>query len=647
MPGVGTTHHIELGGHYYMVRPGSYMKKVAPQFGARFSTGDPDWNNLSMWQHWSQKCFIGGYDQDIWSDDAMYDEGIGLDTTDHEKITLSRDLTKGTGANWNIGGSTNVTGWKAIVYNNILYVLGMTNAGVNSKLYKYDPATDGWVVQTAFTDMCARSIGTFDGKLFIGGLRTSDSTPRLVYSSGAIASYTNVANPSSGATVTVYAMRSFQQRLYVAYGATIFRLKDDLTWDGNVLFYKANANSESNRIVAMEPHLGFLYMISNNGHIHRTDGNTTFDIWNWDGNTEGVAIRSFDGRLFVLTFEYTSATDIGYGVLYQMSGSAVTQLKRFGEGQTKATRVGNLTVYDRRLFYGASNLLGFGARDGFGVAAYDPIEDAHSVMCSNSDTTTYATGGLPYTNLIVDDQIFFNQKLFVFVRGHGAFKTPYQYRDQVRANKTYNITAIGGAPGPQNGGWLTSSTYDAGTAGVKKLWRKVSFDIATPTNTSAAFEYSLDNGSTWTTIGTLTTVATRRDVSYFLNNIIGTSFKLRITLRSTVATATPVFYGFVVSYLPVVEPNWMWSFTIVLASKMDLLDGTRASAVDTEAEFAFLRGLYRTKQLVHFTDAEGESWSTGGQPGALIYDMTIAMRDLNQPLEGEVSIVLLESVETY
>ena len=51
MPGVGTTHHISLGGHYYLLKPASYQKRVAPQFGARFTTGDPDYNNLSFWQH--------------------------------------------------------------------------------------------------------------------------------------------------------------------------------------------------------------------------------------------------------------------------------------------------------------------------------------------------------------------------------------------------------------------------------------------------------------------------------------------------------------------------------------------------------------------------------------------------------------------
>lgn len=647
MPGVGTTHHVEIGGHYYMVRPGSYLKKAAPQFGARFTTGDPDFNNLSLWQHWAQRCFIGGVDQDLFADDAMYDQAIGLDTSGHEKVILSRDLARGAGANWTISSSTANAdaGFKAIIYNSTLYVATMPSTSVDSHLWKYDPSTDGWTRITSLdtSDIVIRSIGTFDGKLFIGGTAIAGG-PKLIYSSGALAAWTTVTNPA-GVSGSVRAMRAFQQKMYVAYNTNIWRMKDDQTWDGNTVFYKANQNSDSNYILAMETHLGFLYMLSQNGHVHRTDGNSTFDIWSWDGQTYGVSIKSFDGRLFILTFEFTNTASTGWGVLYQMSGSAVTQLKRFGKDD-KATLIGNMVVYDRRLWYGASNLLGFGDRSGFGVACYDPVEDAHSIPITNSDTTTYATGGATGPNLVVDDQIFFQGKLFAFVRGHGAFFTPYKYRDLYTSGRRFDTTAAGGSTASTNGGWLTTSTYDAGTPGVKKLWRKIIVDAEIVANTSITVDYSINNGTSWTQLTAITTVSARRQFEFYLNNIISTSFKLRFTLRSTSSTATPTFYGFVVSYLPVPEPNWMWSFTLVLAEKMVLLDGTTA-VVDTEAELTFLSTTWRTKQLVTFTDAEGVQWSTGGSPGALIYDITFALRDLNQPLEGEVTLTILEAVETY
>src|SRR3546814_4970647 len=97
-----------------------------------------------------------------------------------------------------------------------------------------------------------------------------------------------------------------------------------------------------------------------------------------------------------------------------MSGSAMTQLKRWGDN-THATRIGNMLVYDRKLWYGASNLLGSTAdRDGFGVACYDPIEDAHSIFATSGDTSTFGTGSLPFNHFIVDDQIFFGGYLFAF-----------------------------------------------------------------------------------------------------------------------------------------------------------------------------------------------------------------------------------------
>lgn len=650
---VGTTTHLAIAGREYIVKPGSYVKRQAPQFGARFATGDPDYNNLSMWQHWGQNCFIGGVDQEEFQDDAMYDEGVGVDTFEHKRVTLSRDLARGSGLNWTLGGTAVAAqGYKAIVYNGVLYVLTFPTTGV-SQLWSYSPGTDGWTRVTSFDTpaVTARSIATNDGKLFIGGVANGTTTPKLVYSSGALAAWTVRANPAGVPTNRgIYAMRSFQQRLYVAFGTSIWRLKDDQTWDGSTVFYKADMDSESNYIIAMETHLGFLYMLSQNGHIHRTDGNATFDIWSWDGQTQGSAIRSFDGRLFVLTFEFTNTGDAGYGCLYQMSGSAVTQLKRWGNG-TSATRIPNMTVHDRKLFYGASNLLGFGARLGFGVAGYDPIEDAHAIVASNSDTVTYASGAAPYTNFIVDEQFFFGGFMFVFVRGFGGFKTVYRPFDFRANGRFYDSSAAGVAVGSKNGGWFTTSTYDAGTPGVKKLWRKVVIDYRLPSvATSILPEYSVDGGQTWVALAALTTTNgltnQRGRFEYWLNNIIGTSLKLRFTLRTTGSSQTPIFYGFVVSYIPIPEPNWIWSFTIPLATTIQNANSTGNLAYDTEAEMLFLENTHRSKVLVSFTDIDGKIWASNG-PGVLIHDIEFRVPQMTQPLEGDVIITLLEAVETY
>jgi len=649
VPTVGTTHNLALGGHYYMIRPGSYIKRAAPQFGARFSSGDPDYNNLSLWQHWAQKCFVGGMDAPEFADDAMYDDGVGVDTSTHEQVTLSRDLAKGSGSNWDIGGTTTVR--RFFIYNSLLYCITMPSYGTNSVIYKYDQATDGWTLIKTFTDMTARSVMVFDGKVFVGGKKQDQSASKLEYSSGALGAWSTQANPTGVGSSAVTAMKSFQQRLYCAFGVLVWRLKDDLTWDGSTVFYKANATSDSNYVTAMEVHLGFLYMLSLNGHVHRTDGNATFDIWSWDGNTNGVSIKSFDGRLFIATYEFTDAAAEGFGALYQMSGSAVTLLKRWGK-DGESTTLGSLMVYDRRMFYGASNLLGI--RAGFGIAMYDPIEDAHSIVASNGNSVTYARGAAPYTNYAVDDVIAYGGYLWSSVRAHGAFKTPYRYRDYWRGVRSYDTTFAGGSVGALNGGWFTTSTYDAGTPGLRKLWRKVVVDYLLPTTAcSIVVEYSLDGGTTWTgLISSISsangaTIGARSRKEYWLENKISVSVKLRVTMRSTDGTKTPVFFGFVVSYLPVPEPNWLWTFSIVLNEKQVLVDGTTA-VVDTATELAFLRDSYRTKQLLAYIDVDGTLWATGGQPGVLIYDIEFRVfNPSSTPLEGEVIVTLLEAVETY
>lgn len=730
---VGIRSHLSIGSHEYLVRPGSYIKRQAPQFGARFTTGDPGLNNLSFWQHWAQRSWIGGVDQDVWSDEHMYDQGVGVDTTGENEVRLARGLTRGPGSNWDIGSATTVAvqGYRSIVYDGALYVLTRPNTTNYSWLYRYDPQVQQWTRLTSLdaSQITGRCIGVFDGRLFIGGSALNTSVGKLVYSSGDLTTWATVVNPASlnetsggavtgvaatdiittatahgfqiddqvqlatitggvglvvstsyyvipgsftsttfqlsatlgGAAInfttditagtiakivvsTVTALRAFQQKLYVSYSVQVWRMDFDATWDGNTIFYRANLNSESDGIVSMATHFGFLYMLSEDGHIHRTDGSTTFDIWSWDGQTEGISIKSFDGRLFILTFEYSSDSDIGYGVLYQMSGSAVTQLKRWGD-EADATRIGSMTVYDRLLFYGASNLLGFGDTNGFGLAVYDPAEDAHSIAMSNTDQVTYPPGSAPFRNYLVDDQAFFEGTAFVFVRGFGAFMTPYSVRDAEEGVRRYDVSSAGSSVAPLNGGWFTTSTYDAGTPGLLKLWRKITVDAEVLTNTSIVIEYSIDDGATWVVAATRSTPAARGLLEYWLENVKGSSFKLRFTLRSSDATVSPSLHAIQVSYVPLPEPNWLWTFTIVLSELQEGVDGV-SRAVDTEAEMSYLSGLHRTKELVKYVDIDGERWTASG-PGVLIYDIEFRVAQMTQPLEGEVVITLLEAVEEY
>lgn len=651
MSDVGTTHHVKVGSHYYMVKPGSYQKRAAPTFGARFSTGDPDFNNLSIWQHWAQSCWIGGVDAPLWADDAMFDDSIGIDSTIHEQFSLGRALYPGEGDDWtaSMGEDAGGAGGTFVIYNNTLYWVTFSTGGEASTLWKYVPADDGWVENAVFKtrDLAARCAGTFAGKFFIGGTDISATHPKLLYSSGALTSWPKTANPFkiTAPSDAVRSLKSFQGKLYACFGTKIFRLTNKLKWDGNTVFYQANQNSDSNYIHKMEVHAGFLYMLSRNAHLHRSDGNTTFDMWSWDGGTYGQAIRSFDGRLFILTHEYAADDTLGYGSLYQMSGSAMTLLKRWGK-EDKSTIINSMTVYDRKLFYGASNLLGFGdGAEGFGVAVYDPIEDAHSIIASNQDTETYPTGDTGGDSTVLD-QTFFQGNMYVAVYGHGIFKTRWVPLDKKHGLAVYDTSANGSELAAQNGGWLATSTYDAGTPGLNKLWQKISIDYVNPSGCGIVLEYSIDNGESYHVISEISGTTVRRSRDFWLQNVISTSIKLRITLRSTDATKTPTVYAYVASYIPVPEPDWLWTFTIVLADKMQLLDGTVETLVPQD-EIDYLGALFRCKRLIRFKDAEGIDWSIDGLPGVLIYDMSVLLKDLNQTIEGEVILTLLEAVEDY
>lgn len=639
MPAVGTTHHVKLGTQYLTLRPGSYVKKPAPQFGARFTSGDPDFNSLSIWQHWAQRCWIGGMDAEDWVDDSMFDESVGMATFNHEHMTLARDLKKGSGAGWTPAGDAASVPRKFIVYNGILHCLNIVPSAQGS-LIKYDVSTNTWAAAGAAFGATFRvkCIAAFDGKLFIGGI--DGATPRLYYSTGALAAWTLHTNPT-GVTEAITAMRTFGGKFYVAYGKQVWRAKDDQTWDGNTVFYQAGMNSDSNYITTMEPHLGFLYMLSQNGHIHRTDGNNTFDIWSWDGGTYGIALRSYDGKLFVSTYEYVDTTAVGWGVLYQFTGSAVTELKRWGKVD-QATTLGGLIVHDRRLFYGASNL--FGIESGFGVAVYDAVEDGHSIFASDQDTATYAVSGTGGQSNLVDDVIYYAGKIFCSVRTHGIFYTEYQFRGgsvstmtTVAHRSSYDI----------GGGWLTTSTYDAGTPGLDKLWRRIVLDARIPVAAGTiTVSYSVDGGVSYTALTALAySDGLRKNYTLHLD-ATASSFKLKFAMTTPSASSSPIIWGFNVSYLPLPEPNWMWDFTAVIAEKIVLQDGTEET-VDTEAVMDYFSDLWRTQSLTTFTDIDGTIWSTGGEAGVLVYDMVLSIRDFTRPYEGEIRFTLLEAAESY
>lgn len=500
MPDIPDKYHVELAGYKVMLEPGGYAKQPAPLFGARTSGGDPSYNNLSTWQHWVQHCWAGGIGAEDWVDDSMYDYGVGVDSTTHEQLRLSRDLTRPTGGNLNSGSRTEKR--QFYIFNDVLYCITYPAAGsTTSYLWKFTSNT--WSVSHTFTSWSARCIYGWNGYLAVGGQGGSIYT-----ATDPDGSWTE-RTPPSGVTGTVRAMCGYKGglvnntdggvRLYVAYENQIWRRKANWSVDGDTTFYEAVT---ADRITQFRVHLGFLWFSSNNGNIYRTDSNNTFDIWSFDGHTRITSLQSYDGKLFVATYEYTDTTDVGQGVLYQMTGSAMTQLKRWGNFN-KATIIGGMVVYDRKLYYGASGLWSMnkdsGGTDlgGFGVAVYDAVEDAHSIWATNMDTTTYADSSGVGRDWVVDDVVFYGGYIHAAVRGHGNFRTPLAYRDYLTAAAKYNTTATT-ATGTSSQGFIVSSDYDGGTPGLLKLWQQILVQVDLASHlTGVRVYYSLDEGTTW------------------------------------------------------------------------------------------------------------------------------------------------------
>lgn len=620
----------------FLIKPYSYRRSNAPQFGARFSSGDPDYNSLTFWQHWAQNCWIGGLGQDNWQDDSMFDEAVGVDTSLHDRVQLSRDLTQGD-ASWLVDNKKNDREFK--VYNEELYAMqinhlpSQADPDANGKLYKYVQGSDTWALEETFTGEYCRSIQVFHGELIVAtdvSLHRFDGT-----------TWNTVAFPV-GQAGAVYAMESYRERLYVAFGvaspavAHIWRLKTDWTWDGTTHFFESVGLGAF--VTSLKVHLGYLYMMTEYASVLRSDGNNTFEIWNFGAEARAGALESYDGRLYITVTEPDGTDVTSQFVIYALSGAAMTELHRWGKVGRYGTAGIQMALHDRRMYYSGSDLLGM--QPGFGITAYDSAEDAHSLFAVNSDQTTYPDvgNGNYYT---VSSIVFFGGRLWISTRGYGIFRTPVSFRDYIlsRSQATYDLTGTADT----NGGWLISSGYDAGTPGVNKMWRRIRLETQLPSGgTTVEIDYSLDDGTTWVNapLTASQTLGTAVVLDAYLDNIFGRRIKYRVRLQTTSEDETPVVRGIIFSYILMPDPQWQWEFIIPVADVWDLLDGSTADQqVDTERMLDYLRSLHRNQRLYDFTDINGDVWRV------LPYQYSENVAHGDQGTEGDVRIVLLEAME--
>ena len=652
---VGATHHIKLGDYFFLIRQGTYRKRPAPLFGSRFSTGDPDYNNLSFWQHWVQTCWVGGFGAETWQDDAMFDEGVGVNTTQHEVMVLTRDLSKSPLGE--LDTATNKIRREFFDFGNDLHVVSYSPTAGQSKLYRWNAGVEQrWELYRTFPGQ-VRSVAEFGGFVFFG-----DTGPNFE-KMDANYNWSTLDKPDIVEAHTPYSMQAYRGRLYVGFGNQVWRVKTDpgsgFLWDGSTGFYTAE---DVDYIIAMEKHLGFLYMVSNNGHVLRTDGNNTFDIWQFDVGIRITSLRSFDGRLFISTTEALEGSSAQQTVLYQFTGAAVTELKRWGMvGRDIST--GRMRVYNNRLIFGAGAMLGMGDAVGFGVAAYDPREDSYHAWATNRDGTTFP-GGTEGVNWTVDDVVFWHGWVWASVRGHGIYRCIFSYKDVTRYLAKYDVSIGGGLIGPMNGGWFTSSDFDAGTPGMLKMFNAITVHVDLPTVAcSALVEYSMDGGVSWGLAGANLANATiggpthpteigrvRKTIKFQGGGLRGTRLKYRITLKTTDVTRSPALRGVIVRYLPLPEPGWMWEFDVVLADRMEQLDG-KDLLPGVKDLSNWLDSAYRAQQLLHFTDIDGAEWTAGEGRGVLMYDfekqVPFAGPDSDGPIEAVYRVTLLEAVEAY
>ena len=746
---------VQLAGVDLRVVPGSYRKRAAPMFGSRFATGNPDYSNLSFWQHHAQASWIGGLDAPLWTDNAMFDKAVGVDTTMPDGMRLARELVS---CVMPTGGANDIRFF--IVAGDYVYCVqgfGTTVSNFATKIWRLVPgATYGagsWVLELDMTNLRATygtvySLGNDFVLVLVGLARTgkTNMSTVIVASNGTLSGEVNVLMPATsplaatpsvfwaneltvavhrdiasggtftlsvaggttsaiawnasaatvdtavttaggiactvtgtgtvadpwviifatppvsvtinGASLTVTVTRLVANTnvmgqpytlglfCFVPFGRYIWQFTTAATWNGTTPFWTWN-DLHGAEVVAAELDFGQLYWLSKDGHLARTDGAAIQEVWRFDPGVYGVSLKSYDGRLYIGTYESDgTVASVGEGVIYQLAGGALTQLKRWGK-VNRATVIGAMATHDRKLYYSAGGLFGF--QDGLGVAVYDSTEDAHSIYATNSDIATYPDATGKGVDWIVDALFFHGGYMFVAVRRYGIFRTAVRVRDIEQGLARFDISKAGSDLVSLSGGWLISSDFDAGAPGLSKMWRSITIRADLPDSDCGVLaECSLDGGVQWYVAGELTKMMGRTFTqrTFVLPQWTSTRLRWRLTLRSTHSETSPKVTFVLVSYVPLPEPNWMWSFSAVIADSVEGQNGETLT-MDVNVVRSVLEVAWRSGTLVAFTDLDGTQWATGGGTGVLMYDMSEDVVSPSLPLECRVHVTLIEGVEQY
>lgn len=606
----------------------SYQQNQAPIYGNRFASGDRSYTDFSFWWYWTQTDFSGGIKhEEEWEDDAKYlaSEGIStqeqpgevilapafLDTDSRAKSMLFTDY-----------GETNLS-------SSMKRVLVGRNV-TDQKMCIIDMQighTPIWEDSATGADekiLCCESFGG-DGGLLLGCKTVGSGSSKLKKAIGT--SITDIGTHTAGNgiyaivcdnnTDLAYAFTLDDGIYEVDYlagsltqkttkypldvGATAFsfgKLNGKGAWiSGDQIYFLMLANGCS--------HL-YSYDITNNAYVF---------IFTFGRGYAPMRLIERDGNIYC--FGQNTATNHAEVWKYNIGTGDIGLLHEIG-------RIGDSYALVANPIKDASNIY-FTLDDGSSDYEIWGIDKNDALWSSLSPASDYATA----ITLLAS-----TMEGFITVAKEGASGT----------NKWDTLNPSPGSDRRQESGIIYTSIFDGSIPAIDKLFQStiINFKKLT-TGQSITVEYSIDTGSTWTSLGSASySVDGGSIVSktfYFGTAIIAKRIQLRFTLAGNGGMTTPTLQAQSTQYVPVPDYTKAWSITINGANDLKRLDGSLVELSGRELRGQLMR-TWLTKSLVDFQDLDfAQTTIDGGSLSASATTVTVqANGTADFPEQGRIRI---------
>lgn len=404
-----------------------------------------------------------------------------------------------------------------------LYGLAQNASGQTKIVYKSDATTGNWTLPASSEGNGAVQNGCFpEYKDYLWGFQGTNQVFKWGTLSGGAGTITNSVNTVASAITSVAnGIIGKDDNLYLPYNNVLGRVTSGGTFTDSVLTLPTNL-----KITSLTRYGNYLAIAC--APISTFNGRSVVFLWNYTspdvqetidwGDGELRIIETIEGYIMGITDRYlNNATGAGRGsmIIQAYSGGVPQVLKEiFTQALSGKTMPISKAVKNNRLFFSAKIMTN--------TAGTTYNEGIWSIGRKNANYPWAVTLDVIDENVNTSGIQSFGTAANYFFIAHSADGSI----DKTSATATYTFTSV-----------LETQIYDFGDPSLKKkLTKLVLFFAPIPTSGSITLKYKFDNQTSFTTIGTVTTVGVLSRIFYNIESsgaVFPTAKEMTFRVEST------------------------------------------------------------------------------------------------------------------